>query len=45
MDYNQGPDGMMDVSEDPMWTYDFENQNVSPSTPGPIDMLEKPSKL
>lgn len=45
MDCNQGPDGTMDISEDPMWIDDFEDQIVSLSAPGPFGMPEKPLKL
>ena len=36
MDCNQEPGGMMDVSEDPLWTDDFDNQIASPSAPDPL---------
>lgn len=36
IDCNQEPGGMMDVSEDPMWTDDFDNQIASASAPDPL---------
>lgn len=36
---------MMDVSEDPMWTDDFDNQIASASAPDPLGMLDMLSNL